>query len=175
MPTNYLNFVPWKEVVHLGENVGETPQRLSIGAFLHHFPLEILACHVVVPVMSLGREAVLMFSKLTVGLLLLSVSHTTSTRQKQEAGKLSDFGWDQIPSNGPCIIGLEQVDSVPRCSCAAAVREGTKGRSTSWRLGNSSRDQFKPVLPGGPWDLTGEPPEARTRFLVCRETWECQP
>lgn len=41
-------------------------------------------------------------------------------------------------------------------------REGTKGRSTSWRLENNSRDQFKPVLPGGSWDPTGEPPEART-------------
>lgn len=67
MPTNYLNFVPWKEVVHLGENVGETPQRLSMGAFPHHSPLKILACHVAVPVMSLRRKAVLMFSKLTVG------------------------------------------------------------------------------------------------------------
>lgn len=87
MPTNYLNFVPWEEVVHLGENVGETPQRLSMGAFSHHSPLKILACHVAVPVMSLGREAELVFSKLTVGAVAIFFVphniHETETRGRK--------------------------------------------------------------------------------------------
>lgn len=59
MPTNYLNSVLWKEVEHLGENVEEPPQRLSADAFARHSPLKILTCHVVVPVMSLGRDSAL--------------------------------------------------------------------------------------------------------------------
>ena len=65
MSTNYLNFVLWKEVEHLGENVEAPPRRLSEDAFAHHSPLKILTCHVVVFVMSLGRDSVLVLVSLS--------------------------------------------------------------------------------------------------------------
>lgn len=65
MPTNYLNFVLWKEVERLGENVAEPPRRLSADAFTHHSSLKILTCHVVVPVMSLAGPSALVLASLS--------------------------------------------------------------------------------------------------------------
>lgn len=124
-----------------------------MGAFLHHFPLKILACHVAVPVMSLGREAVLMFSKLTVGLLLLSVSHTTSTDRNKRQGSFLTLAGTRFLLMDPAPLVLNRWTPSP--DVAVQPQSGKEPRAEAqagdWGIAaETSSNQFCQVAPGTP-------------------------